>query len=103
MLLFEVMTFLGSDGQTPFLNTLHTRDSATRFSTSGLFHESVSPKPLRIPLGPFKFFPKIHGDIHTDQDDTTGVIVTSGKWKNSQSEGFNFFVWTSLSIRVTYR
>jgi hypothetical protein len=24
MLLFEVMTFLGSDGQTPFLNTLHT-------------------------------------------------------------------------------
>ncbi len=31
------------------------RDSA-RFSTSGTFHESVSPKPLSIPLGPFLIF-----------------------------------------------
>jgi hypothetical protein len=32
------------------------RDSATRISTSGFFHESVSPKPLSIQLGPFQFF-----------------------------------------------
>jgi hypothetical protein len=27
-----------------------------RFSTFGFFHESVSPKPLSIPLGPFQIF-----------------------------------------------
>jgi hypothetical protein len=32
------------------------RDSATRFPTSGCFHETVSPKTLNIPLGPFEFF-----------------------------------------------
>jgi hypothetical protein len=32
------------------------RDSAMRFSTSGFYYESVSPKPLGIPLGPFEFF-----------------------------------------------
>jgi hypothetical protein len=36
-------------------------DSVTRFSTSGFFHESVSPKPLSITLGPFKIFSKIRG------------------------------------------
>ncbi len=29
------------------------RESDTRFSTSGFFHESVSPRPPSIPLGPF--------------------------------------------------
>ncbi len=32
------------------------RDSDRRFSTSGFFHESISPKPLSIPLGPFQIF-----------------------------------------------
>jgi hypothetical protein len=39
------------------------RDSVTRFFTSGFFHESVSPQPQRIPLGPFQIFSKIRGDI----------------------------------------
>jgi hypothetical protein len=34
-------------------------ESDTRFSTLGFFHESVSPKPPSIPMGPFK----IRGDI----------------------------------------
>jgi hypothetical protein len=34
------------------------RDSATRFSTSGFSGESVSPKPLSIPLEPFQIFRK---------------------------------------------
>jgi hypothetical protein len=34
-----------------------------RFSTSGFFHESLSPRPPSIPLGPFEFFAKIRGDI----------------------------------------
>jgi hypothetical protein len=29
----------------------------------GFFHESVSSRPLSTPLGPFKIFTKIHGDI----------------------------------------
>jgi hypothetical protein len=32
------------------------RDSVTRFFASGFFHESVSPNPLSIPLGPFRSF-----------------------------------------------
>jgi hypothetical protein len=34
-----------------------------RFSTSGFFHESVSPQPLSILLGLFQIFTKICGDI----------------------------------------
>ena len=34
-----------------------------RFSTSGFFHESVSPRPPSIPLEPFRIFSKIRGDI----------------------------------------
>jgi hypothetical protein len=37
-----------------------------RFSTSGFFHESVSAKPLSIPLGPFQFFRKF-AEIFTVQ------------------------------------
>jgi hypothetical protein len=33
------------------------------FFASGFFHESVSPEPQSIPLGPFRFFSKIRGDI----------------------------------------
>jgi hypothetical protein len=29
------------------------------------FHESVSPTPLSIPLGPFRIFSKIRGDIRS--------------------------------------
>jgi hypothetical protein len=42
------------------------------------FHESVSPKPLSIPLGPFRIFSKIFGDIHSSRW-TTGLV----KWKKS--------------------
>ncbi len=33
------------------------------FFASGFFHESVSPKPLSILLGPFWIFSEIRGDI----------------------------------------
>ena len=52
--------------------------SVTRFSTSGFFHESVSPKPLSIPLGPFQIFSKIRGDISSSRL-TTGISATGGK------------------------
>jgi hypothetical protein len=31
------------------------------------FHESASPKPLNLPLGPFRIFSKICGDISSSK------------------------------------
>ncbi len=39
------------------------------------FHESVSSKPLIIPLGLFRIFSKIHGDIRSSKF-ATGVRMT---------------------------
>ncbi len=44
--------------------TLLLRESYTRFFTLSFFHESVSPGPPSIPLGPFQIFLKIRLDIH---------------------------------------
>ncbi len=44
-------------------DSYNKKESDTRFSTSSFFHESVSPGPLSIPLGPFRIFSKIRGDI----------------------------------------
>ena len=47
------------------------------------FHESVSPKALSIPLGPFQIFSKIRGDIRSSMLTTglnTGVNDTGGKF-----------------------
>jgi hypothetical protein len=48
------------------------------------YHESVSPKPLRIPIGPFRIFSKIRGDIRSSRC-TTGVADTGGKWQKSSN------------------
>ncbi len=45
-------------------------DIVTRFFASGFFHESVSPQPQSIPLGPFKIFAKIHGDMRKPRSTT---------------------------------
>jgi hypothetical protein len=52
--------------------------SVTRFFASGFFHDSPSPKPLKITLGSFQIFLKIRGDIHKSRC-TTDVNDTSGK------------------------
>ncbi len=39
------------------------KQSDTRSSSSGFFHESVSPEPLSIPIEPIQIFKKIRGDI----------------------------------------
>ncbi len=46
------------------------------------FMNQFPPKPLIIPIGPFRIFSKIHGDIRSSRC-TTGVLDTSGKWKKS--------------------
>jgi hypothetical protein len=65
-----------------------SRDSVTRFFASGFFHESVSPQPQSIPLGPLQIFSKNCGDIRKSRCTTgintggkfaTGVNDTSGK------------------------
>jgi hypothetical protein len=43
------------------------------------FHESVSPKPLSIPIGPFEIFLKICGNIRSSRC-TTSVVADTGKF-----------------------
>jgi hypothetical protein len=64
------------------------------------FHESVSPKPLIIPLGPFGIFSKIRGDIRSSSF-ATGVVDTGGKWKKSSIRNFLDFFWTPFGSRVS--
>jgi hypothetical protein len=40
------------------------------------FHESVSPKSLSIPKGPFQIFSKIRGDIRSSRYTTGGKFAT---------------------------
>jgi hypothetical protein len=51
------------------------------FSTSGFFHELVSPKRLSIPLGCFE-------DIRSSRC-TTGVVEPVANGKNLKSEKFD--------------
>jgi hypothetical protein len=67
-----------------------------RFSTSGFFHESVSPKHLSIPLRPFRIFSKIRGDIR-------GSRCTTGKWKKSSSRKILIILFGHLwVVELTY-
>ncbi len=68
---------------------LTERDSVTRFSTSSFFHESVSPKPLSIPIGSFEFFRKF-AEILAAQcaPPVTLTPVANGKTFNHKS--FNY-------------
>jgi hypothetical protein len=60
----------------PWRLTLYVlKGHVTRLFASGFFHESVSPKPLSIPLGPFRIFSKIRGDIRSSRL-TTGINDT---------------------------
>jgi hypothetical protein len=60
------------------------RDNVTRFLTSGFFHESVSPKPLSMPLRPYLIFSKLLGDIRSSRF-ATGVKTPVANAKNLQS------------------
>jgi hypothetical protein len=56
-------------------------DNVTRFFATGFFHESVSPQPQSIPLGPFQKFLKTLEDIRksrctTGVNDTESIIVS---------------------------
>jgi hypothetical protein len=70
-----------------FAFSFHERDSVTRFSTSGVFRESVSLKHLSIPLRPFQIFSETRGDIYGSRC-TTGVMTPAANGKNLQAEKF---------------
>jgi hypothetical protein len=62
------------------------------------FHESVSPKPLSIPLGRFELFRKF-AEIFAAQGAPPLVSLTPvAKIFNHKS--FNYLVWTPLGSRA---
>jgi hypothetical protein len=72
------------------------KEQCHEFFASDFVHESSSPKPLKITLGSFQIFSKIHGGIRksrctTGINDTgskfaTGVNYTGGKkWEQYQT------------------
>ncbi len=67
-----------------------------------VFYESVSPRPLSIPLGPFRIFSKIRGDIRSSRC-TTAVVDTGGKWKKSSIIKVLIILFGHLWVEVTYR
>jgi hypothetical protein len=58
-----------------------------KFFASGFFHESVSPKPLTIPLGPFNFFRKF-AEIFSAQGLPPVSLTPVESEKNFQSKKF---------------
>ncbi len=59
-----------------------SRDSVTRFSPSGFFHESVSPQAFEYTIRAISNFFENQGDIRSSRC-TTGAVDIGGKWKKS--------------------
>jgi hypothetical protein len=63
------------------------------------FYESVSPKPLSIPLGPFRIFSKIRGDIRSSR--CTTFVVNNARWQMKKSSiRKDYFFGTPLYCRI---
>jgi hypothetical protein len=73
------------------------RENVTRYFASGFFHESSSPKPLKITLGSFKFFQKILGDILKSRC-TTGINDTGGKFSSVTNTNEKFATGISDTV-----
>ncbi len=61
---------------------LEFKGTSSRDFRLPVFNESVSPKLLSVPLGPFRIFSQILGDICISRCNT-GVNDIGGKWKKS--------------------
>ncbi len=78
------------------------KDSVTRFFATGLFHESVFPQPQSIPLGPFRIFSKIRGDIRMSRG-TTSINDTGRKqWEKNQTADTLKWTWRQKFIYMYY-
>jgi hypothetical protein len=58
------------------------KGTRSRFFASGFFHESSSPKPMKIALGSLQIFSKFFGDIRKSRY-STGIKDTGGQFGNS--------------------
>jgi hypothetical protein len=64
------------------------------------FHESISPKPLSIPLVPFQICSKIRGNIRSSRC-TTGIVE---KWEKSSILKVFIILFGHLwEVKLTYR
>jgi hypothetical protein len=66
-------------------------DGATRFSTSGFLHGSVSPKPVIILLGRLEFCRKF-AEIFAAQDAPQVSLTPVANGKNLQSQKCSLFL-----------
>jgi hypothetical protein len=67
-----------------------------RFSTSGFFHNSVSPGPLSIPIGSFQIFLKIRGVFANEC--LSAVSTTPAKKEKNFEIKFFFIFCSELSL-----
>ena len=58
--------------------------------SSGFFHESVSPQPQSMSLGPIQIFSKIRGDIRKSRC-TAGINDTGGKFATGINDAVGKF------------
>ncbi len=85
-----------------WLHFVFLKGQCHEISTSGFFHESVTPKHLSILLRPFRIFSKIRGDIRGSRC-TAGVNDTGGKWKKSSSRKILIILFGHLRVvELTY-
>ncbi len=54
-------------GSSPDIRQERLKGTVSRDFDFWFFHESVSPKPLNIPLGPFQIFSKVREDIRSSR------------------------------------
>ncbi len=78
--LLQLRHWQSDDLTTTRLDLIHMlKGTVSRdFLLQVFFHESPSPKPLKIKVGSFRIFSKIRGDIRKSRC-TTGVSDTGGK------------------------
>jgi hypothetical protein len=80
---------------------IHDPSPLTRdFMTWDFFHKSVYPGPLSIPLGPFRIFSKIRGDIR-EWMFISGVNDTGEKREKFWNRFFYIFCWELSLVHFT--
>jgi hypothetical protein len=72
-----------------------------RLFASGFFHESVSHQPQSIPLGSFRIFSKIRGDIRKSRY-TTGIKDTGSKFATGVSDTGGKFATVSTTPAANF-
>ncbi len=93
---------IGSEFTLYFSGRLFKGTVSPDFLLLVFFPEPVSPKPLIIPLGPFRIFSKIRWDIRTSRF-ATGVNDTGGKWKKPSSRKILIILFGHLwVVELTY-